>query len=250
MAAILRGIAKYPKRIGSYFYTRGANIGTDYWRTTKDVALRFKTQPISSSKNALIAGFILYSMASNPDFQEYKDQIFTNKMVMVDTGVNRSQRSNDYVQELERLERRKLLSVENFIIFSVVRKLNYSSSNCSPEAVFDRRPGRWYNPVTYYYSTPRFFRSIVDIGICGKFLKLEYELGGFPDSDEKDLVDNSLEETYRDSNAKALGSGQLLFENFSDSQSGRDHVAKVQSTLDLFLRRSKYSRKSIFAILR
>lgn len=100
---------------------------------------------------------------------------------MVDIGCNRNQKANQYLQDRLSEHHRDQLILESLICFSVIRKLQFSKNCQSPEAIIERKNIKWYNPAAYFYSSRRYFNSITDVGICGKYLALEWQLGGFYD---------------------------------------------------------------------
>lgn len=203
MSRLLKKTIIVPKRLGTYFYGKGHAIVTDYIAVSKDVTLSAKKRPLLWTGRITFYSSLLYAYINRPTFESYQKIVFDKKFEMLEIGVNRSKRANDYLQNLARLDNKNLLIAESFILFTIIREIKFSKTCCSPDAVFDRLSGRWWNPLTYYYASGRFLSSISDVGIAGKFLKLEYELGGSPDSDEQILIDNGLIEVYKKENTNA-----------------------------------------------
>merc|ERR1711881_381188 len=157
----------------------------DYRSVATDFVKNIPKHKMYYAPRIIGAGLLTYALVSVPTKMDYKYKLVQAKTDMIATGCNRNRRANKYIQSVVQLEAKKLLTYEDQWIFSVIRKMNYSETNCSAEAYYDRQGLRWWNPITWYYSLPRYLNSVVDIGIFGHYAALSYSLAAhqYPDVD-------------------------------------------------------------------
>ena len=192
-----RFIINPTKRVGNYFFTKAKDLKTDYVRTAKDTFIFAKNQPLKATKNTIISSYLIYCFYNCSNYQNYSNELQNKRNDMVDYGVNRNKLANDYIQKMSSLDKKDLLTVDSYGCFSVIRERKYSKYNCSPEAVFDRQKGRWYNPFHWYYSAPKYWGSVRDVSLGGKFLALEWALGGYPDVDVSGILGEKSEKSQK-----------------------------------------------------
>jgi len=157
----------------------------DYKRVCLDFGRDFPKNKIYYSSRFLLTGAFIYGVMTVPNREDHSRKILTMKHKMLDYGTNRNPNVNAYVQRMVTKETRGTLSYEDFWLFSVVRENIYPTEAACSEAVYSKLSHRWYNPVSYWYSVPEYFRSIVDIGVFGNFLAMEMHTGdhNLPDVD-------------------------------------------------------------------
>jgi len=157
----------------------------DYKRVCLDFGRDFPKNKIYYSSRFLLTGAFIYGLMTVPNREDHSRKILTLKHKMLDYGTNRNPNVNSYVQNLVTKETRGTLSYEDFWLFSVVRENIYPTEAACSEAVYSKLSHRWYNPVSYWYSVPNYFKTIVDIGFFGHFIAMELNTGehNLPDVD-------------------------------------------------------------------
>ena len=176
-------LRKIPSRLGNYFKSRSIALFNDYKFVFTECCKDMPKHPFKWTKRLALTTFIIASANSVPSFDAYFAQLKTAKLDMAAAGCLRNPAANKRLQELLQLETRNLLNYENRWFFSVIRKVDYSNKCCIAEAAHDKLKARWYNPLTYAFSIPRYFKSVVDVGIFGTYLGIPIFMGVLPDVD-------------------------------------------------------------------
>ena len=185
--AILSKIKTAPVRTFNWFKTRVVNIIEDYKRVSIETFEAAQQKPVKYITRSSLTILGLYSYLNRPDLENYKNQLHSQNLKMIGFSAVRNPIANERIQEQLLLVERNLVFLDNYLIFCLIRKSNFSRDCLISEAISERTSFRWYNPVNYFLNFPRFLESIQDVGICNNFLALEYSLGRYPDSDLTDL---------------------------------------------------------------
>merc|ERR1712071_552645 len=189
----------YAQRIKNFWNLkmRFTPLVVDYKRVCIDFVKDLPKHKAYYAPRVFGTALIIYASTHVPTGVDYKNEMIDARSKMIRYGWFRNQEINEYVQDVAKADARRLLRVDDKWVFSVVRRLNYPQDCNASEAYYDRKPSRWYNPVTWYYTLPRYLNSIVDIGFCGQFLALRYTLAShhYPDVDIADFNKSKASQT-------------------------------------------------------
>lgn len=177
---------KIKLRTKAYNYLK--NIYIDYKYVAVETVKGADERPFKALGYGICLASMLVFYKKNPTQHDYENKRIELVNDLIMCGTTHSARSENYLNEINRLENLNLIEYRSFLIFSLILIKKFNDYDCN----YENRCPQLNNPNKFNIFNSfnlflRAFARIIDIGFCGEWYFLNKNFKDY-DIDEKEWI--------------------------------------------------------------